>query len=65
MPSTASARSATCASGARAGGASFDKQVARELGLSVSSVRTYLGPLFEKTSASRRAGLAQWATRLR
>jgi len=36
-----------------------DKQIARELGLSVSSVRTYLGRLFEKTGASRRAGLAQ------
>ncbi len=42
-----------------------DKQIARELGLSVSSVRTYLGRLFEKTGASRRAGLAQWAARLR
>lgn len=38
-----------------------DKQIARELGLSVSSVRTYLGRLFEKTGSSRRAGLAQWA----
>jgi DNA-binding CsgD family transcriptional regulator len=37
-----------------------DKQIARELGLSVSSVRTYLGRLFEKTGATRRAGLAQW-----
>jgi DNA-binding CsgD family transcriptional regulator len=36
-----------------------DKQIARELGLSVSSVRTYLGRLFEKTGATRRAGLAQ------
>ena len=36
-----------------------DKQIARELGLSVSSVRTYLNRLFEKTGASRRAGLAQ------
>ena len=36
-----------------------DKQIARELGLSVSSVRTYLGRLFDKTGATRRAGLAQ------
>jgi DNA-binding CsgD family transcriptional regulator len=36
-----------------------DQQIARELGLSVSSVRTYLGRLFDKTGASRRAGLAQ------
>jgi len=41
-----------------------DKQIARELGLSVSSVRTYLGRLFEKTGASRRAGLAQALSRL-
>lgn len=41
-----------------------DKQIARELGLSVSSVRTYLNRLFEKTGAARRAGLARWAERL-
>ena len=41
-----------------------DKQIARELGLSVSSVRTYLGRLFEKTGASRRAGLAQALSQL-
>jgi DNA-binding CsgD family transcriptional regulator len=42
-----------------------DKQIARELGLSVSSVRTYLGRLFEKTGASRRAGLAHALSQLR
>lgn len=41
-----------------------DKQIARELGLSVSSVRTYLGRLFDKTGATRRAGLAQSLARL-
>lgn len=40
-----------------------DKQIARELGLAVSSVRTYLNRLFDKTGAQRRAGLAQWAER--
>lgn len=38
-----------------------DKQIARELGLSVSSVRTYLGRLFEKSGVQRRAGLVAWA----
>jgi len=42
-----------------------DKQIAGELGLSVSSVRTYLGRLFEKTGATRRAGLAQSLARMR
>ena len=42
-----------------------DKQIAHELELSVSSVRTYLNRLFDKTGAARRAGLAQWAARLR
>ena len=42
-----------------------DKQIARELGLSVSSVRTYLGRLFDKTGATRRAGLAQSLARVR
>lgn len=41
-----------------------DKQIARALGVSVSSVRTYLNRLFEKTGTSRRAGLARWAERL-
>lgn len=41
-----------------------DKQIARELGLSPSSVRTYLNRLFEKTGAVRRAGLARWAATL-
>lgn len=40
-----------------------DKQIARELGLSVSSVRTYLGRLFEKSGVQRRAGLVAWAAR--
>ena len=38
-----------------------DKQIARELGLAPSSVRTYLNRLFEKTGERRRAGLARWA----
>jgi DNA-binding CsgD family transcriptional regulator len=38
-----------------------DKQIARELGLAVSSVRTYLGRLSDKAGVQRRAGLAQWA----
>ena len=42
-----------------------DKEIARELAVSVSSVRTYLNRLFDKTGAARRAGLAQWAARLR
>jgi DNA-binding CsgD family transcriptional regulator len=42
-----------------------DKQIARELGLSVSSVRTYLGRLFDKTGATRRAGLAQSLAHMR
>ena len=36
-----------------------DKQIARELCVSVSTVRTYLVRLFEKTGVSRRSGLAQ------
>ncbi len=42
-----------------------DKQIAHELGLAVSSVRTYLTRLFDKTGATRRSGLAAWADRLR
>ena len=38
-----------------------DKQIAREWGLAVSSVRTYLGRLAHKAGVQRRAGLAQWA----
>ncbi|MFN0186216.1 MAG: LuxR C-terminal-related transcriptional regulator [Aquabacterium sp.] len=38
-----------------------DKQIARELGVAVSSVRTYLNRLFDKTGARRRSGLAPWA----
>jgi DNA-binding CsgD family transcriptional regulator len=41
-----------------------DKQIARELGLSASSVRTYLNRLFDKTGTARRSGLAAWAARL-
>lgn len=41
-----------------------DKEIARELGLAVPSVRTYLARLQEKTGAARRAGLAAWAARL-
>jgi DNA-binding CsgD family transcriptional regulator len=41
-----------------------DKQIARELALAVSSVRTYLARLQDKTGATRRAGLAAWAARL-
>jgi DNA-binding CsgD family transcriptional regulator len=41
-----------------------DKQIARELGVSVSSVRTYLNRLFDKTGAKRRAGLSAWAAQL-
>lgn len=37
-----------------------DKEIARELGLAVPSVRTYLARLQDKTGASRRAGLAAW-----
>ena len=37
-----------------------DKQIARELGLSASSVRTYLNRLFDKTGTQRRAGLVHW-----
>lgn len=40
-----------------------DKQIARELGLSPTSVRTYLNRLFEKTGTQRRAALARWAAR--
>ncbi len=41
-----------------------DKQIARELGISTSSVRTYLNRLFDKTGATRRAGLSAWAAQL-
>jgi DNA-binding CsgD family transcriptional regulator len=41
-----------------------DKQIARELGVAVTSVRTYLARLQDKTGATRRAGLAAWAARL-
>lgn len=37
-----------------------DKEIARELGLSPTSVRTYLNRLFDKTGAQRRAGLVHW-----
>ncbi|MEN9629728.1 MAG: hypothetical protein RJA10_2955 [Pseudomonadota bacterium] len=37
-----------------------DKEIARELGLSPSSVRTYLNRLFDKTGTHRRAGLVRW-----
>ena len=40
-----------------------DKQIARALGLSPTSVRTYLNRLFEKTGTQRRAALARWAAR--
>ena len=41
-----------------------DKQIAQELGLAVTSVRTYLARLAAKAGVSRRAALAAWATRL-
>ncbi len=41
-----------------------DKQIARELDLAVTSVRTYLLRLRDKTGTARRAGLAAWAARL-
>ncbi|RVT52292.1 helix-turn-helix transcriptional regulator [Rubrivivax albus] len=41
-----------------------DKQIARELDLAVTSVRTYLVRLQQKTGAQRRAGIAAWASRL-
>lgn len=37
-----------------------DKQIARELGLAVPSVRTYLQRLFQKTGCARRSALAAW-----
>ena len=37
-----------------------DKEIARELGLAPSSVRTYLNRLFDKTGTQRRAGLVHW-----
>lgn len=37
-----------------------DKQIARELGLAVPSVRTYLQRLFQKTGCTRRSALASW-----
>jgi len=39
-----------------------DKEIARALGIGVSSVRTYLRRLAEKTGAHRRAALARAAT---
>ena len=36
-----------------------DKQIARQLGIGVASVRTYLQRIFEKTGVQRRAGLAR------
>jgi DNA-binding CsgD family transcriptional regulator len=42
-----------------------DKQIARELGIGVSSVRTYLHRLFAKSGVQRRAGLALWAEQFR
>lgn len=42
-----------------------DKQIARELGIGVSSVRTYLQRLFDKLGVHRRAGLARLAVELR
>jgi len=41
-----------------------DKQIARELGLAVTSVRTYLRRLGDKAGTSRRAGLAAWAEQI-
>jgi DNA-binding CsgD family transcriptional regulator len=38
-----------------------DKEIARELGISLPSVRTYLRRLFDKLGVHRRAGLAQVA----
>lgn len=37
-----------------------DKLIARQLGLAPSSVRTYLGRLFDKTGTQRRAALSAW-----
>lgn len=41
-----------------------DKEIARELGIALPSVRTYLQRLFDKLGVHRRAGLAQLADRL-
>lgn len=41
-----------------------DKEIARELGIALPSVRTYLQRLFEKLGVHRRAALAQLAGRL-
>lgn len=37
-----------------------DKEIARELGISVTTVRTYLRRMAEKTGVTRRAALARW-----
>lgn len=37
-----------------------DKQIARELGIGVPTVRTYLRRMAEKTGVTRRAALARW-----
>lgn len=41
-----------------------DKEIARELGIGLPSVRTYLQRVFEKTGVHRRAALARLADRL-
>jgi DNA-binding CsgD family transcriptional regulator len=41
-----------------------DKEIARELGIASTSVRTYLHRIFEKLGVHRRSGLAQLADRL-
>ncbi len=41
-----------------------DKEIARELAISVPSVRTYLHRVFDKLGVHRRAGIAQVAQRL-
>lgn len=40
-----------------------DKEIARELGIASSSVRTYLQRLFQKCGVQRRAALADWVAR--
>jgi DNA-binding CsgD family transcriptional regulator len=41
-----------------------DKEIARELAISLPSVRTYMQRLFDKVGVHRRAGLAQLADRI-